>query len=227
MSFTERCVADSLTIWEQCLNSPFLQKLESGTLDPACFLGYIVDDSLYLREYAKVFAWGMTKATTLEQLRTYYSLLAFVNEEEGSTRLSYLRHFGLTDAAIQNLPQRPANREYTAYMLDAAKNGGMAECMMACLPCMLSYCFIFQKLLHRSPAVQDTDFWPLIRDYAGDGYEAACRVWSETADRICAGLTPERQEVCREIFRECSLYELRFWQMSAEPRSDIPFPRET
>ena len=30
MSFVEECIQDSLPIWEQCLNSPFLQKLENG-----------------------------------------------------------------------------------------------------------------------------------------------------------------------------------------------------
>ena len=35
MSFVEECVHDSLPIWEQCLNSPFLKKLENGTLEEA------------------------------------------------------------------------------------------------------------------------------------------------------------------------------------------------
>ncbi len=38
-------------------------------------------------------------------------------------------------------------------MIEAAKNGeGAAECMMACLPCMLSYGWIFQKLLEEKPS---------------------------------------------------------------------------
>lgn len=221
MSFIDICIQDSLPIWEQCLNSPFLQKLEKGTLDPACFLGYIVDDSLYLREYAKVFAWGMTKAATMAEIRTCYSLLSFVNESESSTRLYYLRHYGVQDEAIQRLPLRPANRNYTDCMIAAAKNGGMAECMMACLPCMLSYGWIFRKLLSRSPSVQDTPYWPLVRDYAGEGYEAACRDWTQTADRLCNHLPPERQESCLQIFRACSVHELHFWEMSDQPRTDI------
>ena len=52
MSFVAECIQNSLPIWEQCLNSMFLQKLENGTLEESSFLGYIVDDSLYLREYA-------------------------------------------------------------------------------------------------------------------------------------------------------------------------------
>lgn len=221
MSFVEACVKDSLPIWEDCLNSPFLRELEAGTLDKSCFLGYIVDDSLYLREYAKVFAWGMTHAETMDDIRTCYSLLSFVNEGEGSTRLLYLDRFGLRDKDVQRLPQRPENRAYTDCMLEAAIHGGMPECMMACLPCMLSYGWIFQALLERTPSVRDTPYWPLVRDYAGHEYDGICREWSEYTDRICAGLSPQRTVRCMEIFRACSLHELQFWKMSERPRTDI------
>ena len=70
MTFTQELIEKNLSVWQQCLDSPFLQQLGAGTLDEACFKGYIVDDSLYLREYAKVFAWGMTKAEDLDAIRT-------------------------------------------------------------------------------------------------------------------------------------------------------------
>lgn len=222
MSFVEICVRDSLPVWEDCLNSLFLRRLEQGTLDEACFMGYIVDDSLYLREYAKVFAWGMTKAERMEDIRACYSPLAFVNEGEDATRLAYLRRYGLRDEAVQGLPQRPENRAYTDCMIEAARDGeGMAECMMACLPCMISYGWIFQKLLARTPSVRDTVYWPLVRDYAGPSYEAACRQWAAYTDRVCADLPPARQARCLEIFRACSVHELHFWQMSEQPRQDL------
>jgi thiaminase/transcriptional activator TenA len=120
MTFYEQLLEENLPIWEECLETEFLQKLEDGTLDEEAFKGYIVDDSLYLREYAKVFAWGMTRATDWATLRLYYSLLAFVNEGEGSTRLYYLQRYGLRDEDIQHLPQRPENKAYTDTMLAAA-----------------------------------------------------------------------------------------------------------
>lgn len=221
MSFVAECIQDSLPIWEQCLNSDFLRKLEDGSLSEDSFLGYIVDDSLYLREYAKVFAWGMTKAETMEDIRICYSLLSFVNEGEGATRLYYLDRAGVKDAQIQNLPQRPENKAYTDCMIKAAEMGAMAECMMACLPCMISYSWIFQKLLQRSPGVKDTVFWPLVRDYAGEGYAEECRKWSDYTDRLCADLSPDRKARCMEIFRACSVHELHFWEMSTQPRTDL------
>lgn len=223
MSFTKELIAENRPIWQQCLDTPFLQQLGAGTLDEDSFQGYIVDDSLYLREYAKVFAWGMTKAEDLEAIRTYYSLLSFVNEDEGATRLVYLQRYGLDDRAIQHLPQRPENRAYTDCMIQAARDGqGAAECMMACLPCMVSYYWIFRRLLDQHPNLTTTPFWPLVRDYTSEHYRQACQTWMDYTDRICQELEPHRREQCREIFRQCSLHELHFWEMSLYPRTDLP-----
>ena len=121
MPFVSSLVQEDLPVWQQCLDTEFLRRMEDGTLDEACFKGYIVEDSLYLREYAKVFAWGMTKARTMETLRNYYSLLGFVQESEDVTRLHYLEQFGLSEADLQALPLRPENRAYVDCMINAAK----------------------------------------------------------------------------------------------------------
>lgn len=192
LPFVSALVQADLPVWEQCLQTEFLQKMENGILSEDCFKSYLVEDSLYLREYAKIFAWGMTKATTMAAMRTYYSLLSFVQENEDLTRLRYLEQYGLREADIQSLPLRPESRAYLDCMIDAARTGeGEAECLMACLPCMLSYGWLFQKLLQRSPAVKDTYYGALVLDYAGPGYDAACRAWAERAEVACTGLSPE------------------------------------
>ena len=222
MTFLEQCIQDSMPIWQDCLESEFVQGVAHGTLPEECFKGYIVDDSLYLREYSKVFAWGILHSHDMEEIRNYYSLLSFVNESEDATRRYYLKRYRLTDEAIQPLPLRPENRAYVDCMLTAARDGqGAAECMMACLPCMLSYGWIFGEVIRRYPQAESTPYWPFVRDYAGTRYEAICRDWSDFTDRVCRDLSPERQRACLEIFRACSLHELHFWEMSAKPRTDL------
>lgn len=222
MGFVSELIRDSLPIWQQCLDSDFVRGVADGSLPEDCFQGYIVDDSLYLREYAKVFAWGMLHAQDMAEIRNYYSLLSFVNESEDATRLAYLRRYHLTDEQIQRLPLRPENRAYADFMLDSAREGqGAPECMMACLPCMLSYGWIFRQVVKASPQVQSTPYWPFVRDYASDRYEAACSQWAAFTDEVCQDLSPRRREMCREIFRTCSLHELHFWEMSAKPRTDL------
>ena len=44
MSFTKRLVEDSLPIWQDCLNSEFLQRMANGSLDPECLKGEYVRD---------------------------------------------------------------------------------------------------------------------------------------------------------------------------------------
>ena len=83
MSFLDTCIQDSLPIWRSCMETPFLRGVADGTLDEECFKGYIVDDSLYLREYSKVFAWGILHSSDMEEIRNYYTLLAFVNDYAG------------------------------------------------------------------------------------------------------------------------------------------------
>lgn len=221
MSFVEECVQGSLPTWAACLQTPFLQGMAEGTLDEGLFKGYLVEDSLYLRGYAKVFAWGMLHAGTMQEIRSYYSLLAFVNEGEGSTRRQYLKRYGLSDEAIQPLPPRPENAAYLQTMLQAAQQGpGAAECMMAALPCMLSYRWIFERLVQQAPGVLQGPFAPFVQDYLSERYAGLCRQWSAFADAAAGGLDGGRLGRCREIFAACSGHELRFWQMCGQPRQD-------
>lgn len=225
MGFVNECVQDSMPIWEQCLDSEFLRGMEAGTLSADCFAGYIVDDSLYLREYGRVFASAIVKAKTLEEMRTYYSFLTFINDGEGTTRVQYLLNMGLSEAAIEKLPQRLENKAYTEYMLQAVEEGDIGpECMMAGLPCMLSYSWIFHTMADRSPEVLNGPFGAMVRDYVVESSDTICREWVQYTDKICENLTPEQKQRCIEIFRGSSLHELNFWKMSIKPRDDIQHP---
>lgn len=215
-------IRENMPIWDDCLKTDFIRGIADGTLPRECFKGYMVDDSLYLREYARVFAWGMLKAKTMEDIRTCYSMLSYVNEGEGSTRLYYLREFHITDEDIQPLPLRPQNYAYTQAMITAAKTGeGVVECLMACLPCMLSYGYIFRKVIDGDPSLLDGFYGRYLKDYLNPGFDVICEHWLSFVEEQCKSLSPERLEQCRKAFTESSYHELHFWEMSAQPRTDI------
>jgi thiaminase/transcriptional activator TenA len=100
------------------------------------FKGYIVEDSLYLREYAKVIAWAMTKAQSMQQLGVFYSLLAFVNESEDATRRQYLRRWHLSQQQIELLPLRRENQAYVGCHDCGGQNrrrvNAWRQCCLAC-----------------------------------------------------------------------------------------------
>ena len=107
-------------------------------------------------------------------------------------------------------------------MLNAAKNADDAvDCMMACLPCMLSYGWIFGEMLKNVPTVQNTPYARFVNDYAGERYESICKAWEAFTEKVCAGVSPEREAHCLEIFRTCSEHEHHFWEMAARPRTEL------
>ncbi len=222
MSLVTECIQKSLPIWEQCLQSEFIRTLCEGSLSEDCFKGYIADDSLYLREYARVFAYGMLHAKDMKELQLFYSLLSFVNEGENSTRLYYIHRYGLNDETVYTLTPRPESAAYINTMLDCAQNAtSAAECIMAALPCMLSYGYLFVKIAKECPNIQHSPYARFINDYAGDAYITLCKEWIAAAEQACQNLTKEQAAICADVFCRCSEHELSFWEMSAKPRDDI------
>ena len=48
---------ESKDIWQSYLKHPFLVEMGEGTLDKEKFRKYLIQDFLYLKEYAKVMPW--------------------------------------------------------------------------------------------------------------------------------------------------------------------------
>ena len=58
-------------IWEACLKHPFVTGIGDGTLAAEKFRHFMLQDYLYLFDYARVFAMGVVKAREPELMRTF------------------------------------------------------------------------------------------------------------------------------------------------------------
>ncbi len=212
MSLMEDITRESMDLYDAAADAVFLSELGEGTLDRAKFLDYIVQDSIYLRDYMKAFAAGMFKSRTLRDMQFFYSVLGFVNDSENETRLKYLRDGGLTDDDVERIEKKDACRAYTSFLIDTAENGTLEEILMAVMPCMTGYEYVFRKTLERHPGVLDTYYGPLVRDYTSPIYSECCRAWEAYCDKIAADY-PDKEKLSR-IFREAANHELMFWKMA-------------
>lgn len=212
MSLMEDITRESMDLYDAAADAVFLSELGEGTLDRAKFLDYIVQDSIYLRDYMKAFAAGMFKSRTLRDMQFFYSVLGFVNDSENETRLKYLRDGGLTDDDVERIEKKDACRAYTSFLIDTAENGTLEEILMAVMPCMTGYEYVFRKTLERHPGVLDTYYGPLVRDYTSPIYSEYCRAWEAYCDKIAADY-PDKEKLSR-IFREAANHELMFWKMA-------------
>lgn len=211
MTYMDRIIADSMDLWDEAASCPFLEKMGDGTLDRKLFYEYIVQDSIYLRYYLKAFAMGMYKAPSLKDMQFVYSVLGFVNDSENATRLEYLRDDGKTDDDVETAPMKIACRSYTSFLMKSSESEDYAGILMAVMPCMLGYEYVFRKTRERHPEVMDGYFAPLVSDYTSDGYVECCRIWTDYCNRF---INEENLERMTALFREASRQELIFWQMA-------------
>ena len=61
LSVSDRLHAAAAPIWAKCLQHPFVQGLGDGTLEVEKFKFFMLQDYLYLFNYAKVFALAWSK----------------------------------------------------------------------------------------------------------------------------------------------------------------------
>ena len=212
MTLMERITADSLDLYEAAAAEPFLEELGTGKLDRKMFLDYIVQDSIYLRDYMKAFAMGMFRSRTLRDMQFFYSVLGFVNDNENATRLQYLADGGLTDDDVEKIAKKEACRDYTAFLLKTAETGSLEEILMSVMPCMTGYEYLFRKTLERHPEVLGTYYGPLVKDYTAPFYSECCRMWEAYCGKVCADY-PDKEHLS-SVFREAARHELMFWKMA-------------
>jgi thiaminase/transcriptional activator TenA len=213
MQFMKETIKHSMPVWDECINTPFVQELKLGTLPPEKFKSYMIQDSIYLRHYARVYGKAMYHSTTLKDIQFFYSILSFVTNTESAVRLSYLKQYGITDDEVDFMKPLDENQSYIDFMLKIAEQGNVCEILMAVLPCMLSYSYIFRKIAAK-PETANSRYWDFVQDYADEQYFRDCKTWCAFADEKCALLSAAEQEKLNFIFQKASRLELNFWNMA-------------
>lgn len=213
MSFMQKTIKQNIPIWDMCAKTPFVREMQSGELPFEKFKQYMIQDSIYLKNYARIYGKAIYHSTSLKDIQVYYSVLNFVTDTESAVRLNYLKQFGMTDDDIEFIDPLPENQEYIDFMLDVAEQGNICEILMAALPCILSYSYIFRKIA-AAPESRQSRYWDFIQDYADDRYIKDYKVWCEFADTKCNHLPEKTQKRLSEIFEKTSKLELNFWNMA-------------
>lgn len=213
-NYMDEIIKDSLPIWEECINSKFVQGLINGSLTDEQITKYIVEDTRYLLNYAKCYAFLITKCNTLEEIRMFYDILSFVKEGETSVRREFILEHHLNDYDVETTIPDIENQIYINSMLNWCANGSLVEGTMSILPCMLSYGYIFNECYRRKPNLLDNNpFKKILNEYISPDFEIWCKEWANFANKLM-NTYPSSFEKCKSIFRFSSLRELEFWNMS-------------
>lgn len=212
---TERLLAASRTIWEGYLTHPFVQGIADGSLAVDKFRFYLLQDYLYLFDYAKVFAQGVVKSREPEIMRTFASYVESILGGEMNVHRGYMKRLGITEEQAETVKPSLSNQSYTAYMRAVAAEEGPAEIMAAVLSCALSYEYIAKWIVANYPDAAGHEFYgEWVQSYACEGYAEENVRLTDLMERLTAGYSEQQLQHLTDIFVNCSRYEGMFWDMA-------------
>lgn len=201
-------------IWIQYNEHPFVKGIENGKLDREKFRYYIIQDYLYLEDYAKTFAVGVAKAKSLKIANLFAKYISVMNGEL-NVHEGYLARLGVTQDEIDATSRSLDNLSYTSYMLRVAYEEGEAEILTAILACAYSYEVIAKKIVENNPAATEDEFYSdWVKGYISDAYSEENVVLLDSLNELAAHYTEKQIKHLVDIFVACSRYELAFWEMS-------------
>lgn len=217
MAVVDRLLAAARPIWDRYNEHPFVKGIEDGTLDKEKFRYYILQDYLYLEEYAKVFAIGVAKAEDLEMIRLFAGYINVLTDGEMDIHRGYMGELGITQEELDAMPRALDNLSYTSYMLRVAYEETQVEILAGILSCAHSYEMIAKRIIENNPdSVNHPFYGDWIKGYASDAYTKENVALMAHLDRLTEHYTEQQIQHLIDIFVACSRYEELFWDMSWE-----------
>ena len=214
MNTVNRLLDVTKEIWESYYEHPFVVGIQNGTLSKEQFRHYILQDYLYLEEYAKTFALGVAKAKNADIARLFAEYLN-VMQEELNIHNGYFAMLEITEEEVEKTPRALDNLSYTSYMLRVAYEEGPAEILTAILSCAYSYECIAKNMLRQNPSADEHPFYgEWIRGYSSDHYAQANQVLMEKLNNLTQSYDEKQKQHLELIFTACSRYELAFWEFA-------------
>lgn len=215
MTVVQRLLEAAKPIWDAYNSHPFVKGIEKGTLDKEKFRYYILQDYLYLEEYAKVFAIGVAKATSLDTIRLFAGYINVLTDGEMDIHRGYMGTLGITQEELDNMPRSLDNLSYTSYMLRVAYEETEVEILAAILSCAYSYEVIAKRIVENNPeSIHHPFYGEWVQGYASAEYAHENEALMKHLDDLTANYTEKQIKHLEDIFVACSRYEDMFWEMS-------------
>lgn len=217
MKTSERLYEKVADIWEGYLKHPFVQGIADGSLAIEKFQFFMIQDHLYLMQYAKVFALGILKAEKESDMRDYAHMAIETLDVENAVHQAYLKKLGITKEMIGQAKMSLLNESYTNYMISIATKGGLPEIATAVMACSWSYEKIGEYMETLDEKAKSNEFYgPWIEMYSSKEYKESNNMVIDMLDRFTQNCSEE--EICNleRIIINCSRYEQEFWDMSWE-----------
>ena len=215
MSFFQRLKSANHRQWQAYTEHRFTAGMADGTLPEPAFRQYLVQDYLFLIEFARAYALAAYKSPTLPDMREAAGGMAAILDVEMGLHVKLCAEWGLTPDDLERAPAADEILAYTRYVLDAGMRGDLLALKVALAPCVIGYAEIGRRLAALPGALDHTNPYRVwIAEYARDPYQQVADRARDHLDWLATRYaTPAREAELSAIFQEATRLEAAFWEM--------------
>ncbi|WP_152047475.1 TenA family protein [Aureimonas psammosilenae] len=217
--------AAALANWTAYTSHDFVQRLAGNRLPEAAFRFYLVQDYLFLIQFARAQALAAYKSRTLREMRAAKDGLVAILDVELDLHVRLSARWGLSPDDLESASEHAATVAYTRLVLDAGMAGDLLDLRVALAPCVIGYGEIARAIAPeagRHPGHPQGDW---VAEYAGEAYQDVARAAREELDRLGHDLPPRRLAELERLFAKACDLEAAFWQMALDESARQPFDR--
>lgn len=215
MSFFDRLKGQCAAEWKAYTEHPFTTALADGSLSEAAFRHYLVQDYLFLIEFARAYAVAIYKSPSLADMRDAAAGLHAILDVEMQLHVNLCAKWGLGADELEHARPAPEMLAYTRYVLDTGMRGDLLALKVALAPCIIGYAEIAARLAGLPGALDESKPYRVwIAEYAGAPYQDVAAQARGHLDKLATRYaTPAREAELIAIFSEATRLEAAFWEM--------------
>lgn len=207
----ERLKAANADAWGAYTQHDFVRRLADGSLPEAAFRRYLVQDYLFLIQFARAYALAAYKSETLADLRQASASLANIAEREMTLHVGFCKGWGLSEAQMEATPEARETMAYTRYVLERGMAGDLLDLHVALSPCLIGYAEIAREI---GTVSSNNPYRAWVEAYASDDYQGvAAREVAVLDDLMERRGGPGRFTNLSATFGAATRLEADFWQM--------------
>mmetsp|Transcript_19596 Transcript_19596/g.27205 ORF Transcript_19596/g.27205 Transcript_19596/m.27205 type:complete len:232 (+) Transcript_19596:123-818(+) len=196
---------------------PFLVSMVNGDLDIEKFRYYVVQDALYLDDFADCLRrLGANKGVSKEDSDRLKSFAIGAEEAEMQLHKSFFKKWNISAEGVEQMPN---SLLYTSYMKRIVATRCHAEGLAALLPCFWVYMHVGKCMLKLREELGDSvtrapqfDAW--IDMYAGEEFEKEVTDYIAMVDDAAKTADADTVKEMEKHFITCCKLEHMFWDQA-------------
>ncbi len=196
--------------WHDYVRHPFVEALADGSLKPEAFRNFLIQDYLFLVQYARAYALLAYKLEELPDIQAALETAKALIETEMPLHVAYCAGWGISEAQMRAAPPALEMTGYTRYVLDVGCTGDALDLLAALAPCIAGYAEIGAWAAAKADPANPYIDW--IKTYTGQEYAESVKASLAMIDRVGAVLGGKaRLPRLQAIFIQATRLEAAFW----------------